>query len=378
MHDAAWLITAKAQLRDLGKRNPAIYWTDFLLSISFGYLFLILYLGAWQGVTLPRVACFCAAAILLFRATSFAHEVVHFRPGEMTAFKVGWDLICGIPLFFPSFAYTHHLDHHRCESFGTKHDGEYLPFGVNPVPTIGRFVFINFLWPLLVAIRFTFLTPLSFLYPPFRPWLLTRYSSFGILNVEHRLQVGPDTPLKYWAFLDAACFLRTMLFITLVAIGVYDWKSIAAFALMGTALLLMNIVRTICLHNYLSDGETSSYIEQFEDSLTLPNAFPAAILAPVGLRYHALHHLFPHLPYHSLGIAHRRLMSALPEGSEYHRTVRSGIGAIFGQLWKAARAKRQSLGVQMSSGSRIDAASTDATAGHNQQRPNRRATASAD
>lgn len=374
MQDAAWLITAKSQLRDLGQRNPAIYWADFLTSIVFGYAFLITYLST-PGVTPFRVFCFGVAAILLFRATSFAHEVVHFRPGEMTAFKVGWDLICGIPLFFPSFAYTHHLDHHRCDSFGTKTDGEYLAFGINPVSTISRFVFINFLWPFLVAIRFTFLTPLSFLYPPFRPWLLHRFSSFGILNVEHRLHIGDDTPLKYWAFLDIACFLRTMLFITLVAVGVYDLKAIGAFALMGTALMVMNIVRTICLHNYLSEGETSSYLEQFEDSLTLPNAFPAAILAPVGLRYHALHHLFPHLPYHSLGIAHRRLMQALPEGSEYHRTVRSGVGAIFGQLWKAAWAKKHVASVPMSTGNRIDTASTDATAGPSQQRSQKRATA---
>src|SRR5688572_21719640 len=124
MHDAAWLVTAKAQLRDLGQRKPVIYWADFLLSISFGYFFVILYLGVLPGITLARLACFCVAALLLFRATSFAHEIVHFRPGEMTSFKVGWDLLCGIPLFFPSFAYTHHLDHHRCESFGTSHDGE--------------------------------------------------------------------------------------------------------------------------------------------------------------------------------------------------------------------------------------------------------------
>jgi hypothetical protein len=36
---------------------------------------------------------------------------------------------------------------------------------------------------------------------------------------------------------------------------------------------------------------------------------------PLGLRYHALHHLFPSLPYHALGTAHRRLIVALPPDS---------------------------------------------------------------
>ena len=65
------------------------------------------------------------------------------------------------------------------------------------------------------------------------------------------------------------------------------------------------------------------------DGVIIPELF-----VPLGLRYHALHHLFPQLPYHALGRAHRRLMKELPAGSDYHQTVRSGIGAIFAQFWK--------------------------------------------
>ena len=39
--------------------------------------------------------------------------------------------------------------------------------------------------------------------------------------------------------------------------------------------------------------------------------------APVGLRYHALHHLFPTLPYHNLKAAHEYLLVHLPPESPY-------------------------------------------------------------
>jgi len=42
---------------------------------------------------------------------------------------------------------------------------------------------------------------------------------------------------------------------------------------------------------------------------------------PVGLRYHSVHHMFPRLPYHALGEAHRRLAAALPADHLYHKTL---------------------------------------------------------
>jgi fatty acid desaturase len=91
----------------------------------------------------------------------------------------------------------------------------------------------------------------------------------------------------------------------------------------------------LCLHNYLSNDGPVSYLEQLQDSITLPdNVVVTELFVPLGLRFHALHHLFPHLPYHVLGRAHRRLMKELPADSDYHRTVRSGIGAVFAQFWK--------------------------------------------
>ena len=61
--------------------------------------------------------------------------------------------------------------------------------------------------------------------------------------------------------------------------------------------------------------------EQLLDSCTIsPSTLPGrmaaqvanavrTLIAPVGLRYHALHHWIPSLPYHNLGRAHRLLIA---------------------------------------------------------------------
>jgi fatty acid desaturase len=41
------------------------------------------------------------------------------------------------------------------------------------------------------------------------------------------------------------------------------------------------------------------------------------LLFPFAIRYHALHHLFPMLPYHNLKAAHKYLLVHLPVESPY-------------------------------------------------------------
>jgi fatty acid desaturase len=58
-----------------------------------------------------------------------------------------------------------------------------------------------------------------------------------------------------------------------------------------------------------------------------------ALVAPVGLRYHALHHYLPSLPYHSLGMVHRQLLAELPVDSAYRRTPHEGLIPTLQRLW---------------------------------------------
>ena len=68
------------------------------------------------------------------------------------------------------------------------------------------------------------------------------------------------------------------------------------------------------------------------------NALITPLWAPVGLRYHATHHLFPSLPYHALGKAHRRLAANLSDSALYLQTTRSSLWDALRRLWHESRA----------------------------------------
>ncbi len=71
---------------------------------------------------------------------------------------------------------------------------------------------------------------------------------------------------------------------------------------------VINHVRTLVAHLWENDGEPLTVTAQYLDSVNVPTpGFFAYLWAPIGLRYYALHHLLPSLPYHALNEAHRRL-----------------------------------------------------------------------
>jgi fatty acid desaturase len=100
----------------------------------------------------------------------------------------------------------------------------------------------------------------------------------------------------------------------------------------------LNWARTAAAHGYRNTGSTMTFIGQIEDSISIPgHPLLTELLFPVGLRYHSLHHLFPSLPYHSLGTAHRRLMARLPPDSPYRGTVRRSYAQAVREMWRGAR-----------------------------------------
>ena len=92
----------------------------------------------------------------------------------------------------------------------------------------------------------------------------------------------------------------------------------------------------------VAEGESMSVTAQYLDTVNVPPpAFLPMLWAPVGLRYHALHHLIPGVPYHALGEAHRRLSAALDHTSPYHQASYPGLPGLVARIARSTMVVRR-------------------------------------
>jgi fatty acid desaturase len=104
-------------------------------------------------------------------------------------------------------------------------------------------------------------------------------------------------------------------------------------------ILFLNAIRTLGAHRYTNAEGQMTFVEQMLDSINYPRRpFLSALWAPVGLRFHALHHLFPSMPYHNLAKAHARLMAELPPDSPYRLTESPSLFASLRELYRNSQA----------------------------------------
>jgi fatty acid desaturase len=319
---------------ELSHRKMWIYWADFLASLSAGYLAFLLFPLA-RPFTLRAALTFTVAVFALYRAVIFTHEIAHMPGKDFFAFRFTWNLICGVPLLVPSFLYEMHYQHHSRLTYGSAEDGEYLSFARLPRRTTVLYVLSSSLaLPVLVA-RFLVLAPLRWIYPPLNRFVLTRASALAIDGeYERPLKQGP-TP-RPWVLQETACFAWCVLIGVLTLRGSISAGRLLEAAAVVTAIVLVNSLRTLGAHRYCGAGEPMSFAEQVRDSNDFPSIL-AELWAPVGLRYHAMHHLFPQLPYHALPEARRRILAWSGPHNPIRESARSSLFSVLRELMRKHR-----------------------------------------
>jgi len=335
------------RFKPLFRPRPVIYWSDMLASALVGWSAFALFLAS-DPMSIVGVLSLALAVGGLYRAVLFIHEIAHLKHGSIYGFETAWNLLVGIPLFVPSLMYAGtHADHHRRSQFGTEEDPEYESIAMwDPVRICVSFVTMTAV-PAILVLRWAVLAPLSYLHPKLRKFVVGHASTL-VINPTYRRRALHGTEPRDWAIQEglAAAWIWGIVYAAFSGIIPPDW--LLRLYAVPALILVINHARTLAAHHYVNDdGLPVDRVGQLLDSINLTGGSPLTLLAaPVGLRFHALHHLLPALPYHSLGRVHRTLEQELPPDSPYHATARRGIFSGIGELLveskrNAARLRRQ-------------------------------------
>lgn len=327
--DKEMLRAAVELTRDISEARPDIYWPDMLASALVGYACLagtILLQGTGE-----RISCAVIAVLALYRALLFIHELTHIHRDALPGFRFGWNLLVGVPMLTPSLMYENvHTLHHARVKYGTIEDPEYLPLALMKPWSLPLFILMALLLPIGLLIRSAVLVPLGAVMPPLRRLVWERASALSINPAFRRRPAeGEFARMVFWQELGASLWALFLVYSALA----WDWRPLATGIVVVSGVAVLNQIRTLVAHLWANEGEPMTVTGQFLDSVNVP---PPALLsplwAPVGLRYHALHHLLPSMPYHSLGECHRRLAAHLGAETTYHRASYPGLVPLVTKL----------------------------------------------
>ena len=182
------------------------------------------------------------------------------------------------------------------------------------------------MFPLLVFARFL-LAPFTFVTPRVRDYSLRHLSSFTF-NWKYRRPVK-RIHRRTFAALELLCFVRALAIPGAVVLGLTEPTRILQLYLLGATIVVMNQLRQLADHRFESDGQTLGVADHILDSCNYSRRDPLTwLLFPFAIQYHALHHLFPSLPYHNLAAAHNYLMRELPADSRYRDAEQAGWWSV--------------------------------------------------
>jgi fatty acid desaturase len=313
------------ELGRLVRARPGIYGLDLLASAALGWG-----ASAWAarrgGADLAWLCATLVAIAAQLRALVFVHEIAHRRATPL--FEAIWNLCVGVPLCVPSSMYVgSHPEHHRADRFATTSDPEYAPIARWGPERRALFVLAGALVPVLLVLRWGVLGPLCLgPLPRLRPWVIAKCSTLSI-NPAYARDVRAYRAARRSLALEWGCALFVWSSIAALLVGALPLAAAAQWMVVAGGVFATNQLRTLAAHGYASFGRRDRD-GQFLDSINLAASPLTLLIAPLGLRYHALHHLLPELPYHSLGRAHRLLADRLGADPRYRRSQPQGLARV--------------------------------------------------
>lgn len=273
--------------------------------------------------------------LAFYRGNAFIHEVVHFGK-KVKGIGALYNLAFGFPDRIPYYIHEPHKYHHLPNTFGTAKDPEYLYLKGKGAAYFLRPLYAAPLAPLLLLVRFGLLPLVSWAFP--KSWRMAIYQKLStiVVNPAYVRPEGRPADIRRAAVQDLGCAAYVVAFAALWWAGILNGAFFAWWYLIAVVATAVNMYRARVAHLYDGDGRVLTDLEALRDSTTIEGSLWSELWAPLGLKYHALHHLAPQIPYHGLGPAHRHLRSRLSPRHPYSRTMlpslRSGLRQYRGIL----------------------------------------------
>lgn len=300
----------KKVIENCMSKNPKIYWKDLILNASIAWLTILTLFFIEDYLILPILLI---SSLFVYRSIVFIHELAHLKENDVKYFNTVWHLIIGIPFLTPLFLYRQiHLTHHSKKHYSTSLDAEYYPFGLSKKSIFFHFIY-NTIIPFLSIVRFSILTPISYLNIKFRNTILNHFSFMGLKYQFNRSELSVKNDSKY-KLVEFLCFIYTFLIFTLIMNKILPIQFIYYYYFIMTMTLTLNSIRAMgSTHFYKFNGIEVNHESQMLDSINIRSEnILTKIICPLGLQFHGLHHLFPSIPYHNLKFAFNILNISFP------------------------------------------------------------------
>jgi len=309
----------KAFIKELHKPNVLLFWFDIALCalIGWGAFSFLIYTEYFYF----KIIAFFISAFAIYRGQIFIHEVVHQRDA-VKGLALFYELFFGWPNAYPSYFYDPHLYHHIPKEYATVDDPEYksatndsfIKLFIAPIVSA---IFL----PFILTIRFGVLPIFNIFLPRWWKLKVFTHAATLVVDIMYKRPLKKESELRSMLFNDFMCSLYRIVVGLLIYFSILPFSVVIYWVLLVSFVSLMNMYRAKMAHYYLGDGKSFSKTGQLLDSVTIEGNFFTELWAPLFLRYHAGHHLYPQMPYHSLQKLHRYLTSEEMKNHPYNQTV---------------------------------------------------------
>lgn len=322
----------QALLKPFQKLSPITFYLDLIATAILAWV--PLYLLSVTPLGAMSVLYFVLAYVGFFRGHAFIHEVVHFRK-KIKGLGPLYNVLFGYPNRAPYYIHEPHQFHHLPTTFATAKDPEYMVLAGK-----GRFFFFLPILttpfvPLVLLLRFGVLPLVSWAFPvTARTWLYNRLSTL-VVNPGYFRDIRHSNDLKVALREDSLCALFFLGWVALAYTGVLNVTFFISLYAVIVATTLVNIYRARVAHHYDNhSGERLSPYGILRDSTCVEGSVLDIFWAPIGLKYHSMHHLAPTIPYHNLARAHYFLKAQLTQDHPYNQTIVANVALGLRQFWR--------------------------------------------